>query len=336
MPGEALTEAVADVPLVDSGRLTSVDVYITSQCNRRCTYCFLTADFLASRMHMSMGLYDRILFWSQKHGVGEITLLGGEPSLHPEFTTMVTMAHDTGMDVRVVTNGTTRFRRLLEGPEIGPANLSRIAVSLDSMDEKAQDSLRGPRAWRDATATIDLLKAQGIPFDINVTALRSMLGGVDSLIEFAGNAGCRRLNIHWPSAIGLGSKLPADEIPELQEWMDLVRRIEGRTESEAGFFVEIERGFLTGSEKLTGCALTDFSNLQIFPDGRAYRCGLLVDRPGMASLSMTGDDLIFTRRESGEQGLASALTPSCRSCPAVKSRDHRACIYDKVSSALRP
>ena len=336
MSGEAATNAVADVPLLDSGRLTSVDVYITSQCNRRCTYCFLTADFLASRTHMSIALYDRILFWSQKHGVGEITLLGGEPSLHPEFAKMVTMAHGGGMAVRVVTNGANRFRRLLGGLEIGPGKLSRVAVSLDSMDEKTQDSLRGPRAWRDARATIDLLNEHGIPFDINVTALRSVLGGVDSLIEFAGNAGCRRLNIHWPSAIGLGSKLPADEIPEQEEWMDLVRRIEGRTEPKTGFFVEIERGFLTGNEKLTGCALTDFSNLQIFPDGRAYRCGLLVDRPDLASLSMTGDDLIFTQRESGEQGLASGLTPSCRSCPAVKSREHRACIYDKVSSVLRP
>ena len=285
---------------------------------------------------MSIDLYYRILAWSREHGVAEITLLGGEPSLHPEFTKMVTMARDGDMDVRVVTNGTNRFRRLLEGLEIGPGKLSRVAVSLDSMDEKTQDSLRGPRAWRDARATIDLLNEHGIPFDINVTALRSVLGGVDSMIEFAGNAGCRRLNIHWPSAIGLGSQLPPDEIPDQDEWMDLVCRIDGRTESGAGFFVEIERGFLTGNEKLTGCALTDFSNLQIFPDGRTYRCGLLVDRPGMASLSMTGDDLIFTQRDSGEQGLASGLTPSCRSCPAVNSQEHRACIYDKVSSALRP
>jgi MoaA/NifB/PqqE/SkfB family radical SAM enzyme len=336
MSGEALTDAVAEVPLLDSGRLTSVDVYITSQCNRRCTYCFLAADFLASRTHMSIDLYDQILTWSQKHGVGEITLLGGEPSLHPEFTEMITMARGRDMDVRVVTNGTNRFRRLLGGLELGPDKLSRVAVSLDSMDEETQDSLRGPRAWRDARATIDLLNEHGVPFDINVTALRSVLGGVDSLIQFGENTGCRRLNIHWPSAIGQGRQLPADKIPDQGEWMDLVRRIEGRKESETGFFVEIERGFLTGNDKLTGCALTDFSNLQIFPDGRAYRCGLLVDQPDMASLSMTGDELIFTQRELGEEGLASALASTCRSCPAVNSQDHRACIYDKVSSASRP
>lgn len=333
----AVTSAVAEVtPLEAGGRLTSVDVYITAQCNRECTYCFLAADYFASRARMSVGMYARILGWSRRNGVGEITLLGGEPSLHPDFTKMVCMAHDKGMDVRVVTNGTRKFRRLLGSLEIGPDHLSRVAVSLDSLDEKTQDSLRGPLAWRDARETIDLLRARQIPFDINVTALRSVLDGVQPLIDFSGEVGCRRLNIHWPSAMGLGKKLPSDQIPSRDEWENLVSRIESRTETRPDFFVEIERGFLADNNELTGCALTDFSNLQIFPDGRVYRCGLLVDQPDMASLSLTGDDLVYTQRNSGEEYLASAVAPSCSSCPAVVSQDRRACIYDKVSSARRP
>ena len=51
-----------------------------------------------------------------------------------------------------------------------------------------------------------------------------------------------------------------------------------RVETRPDFFVEIERGFLAEGDPLVGCALDDFSNLQILPDGRAYRCGLLVDQ----------------------------------------------------------
>jgi MoaA/NifB/PqqE/SkfB family radical SAM enzyme len=331
---EAITRAVTEVaPLPASGRLTSVDLYITSQCNRKCTYCFLPAEFFASRERMSIDLYSRILTWSRGYGVGEITLLGGEPSLHPHFAKMVTMARDEGMNVRVVTNGTRRFRQLIGSLEIAPGTLSRVAVSLDSLDEKDQDDLRGPRSWQDAMETIELLRAHEIPFDINITALRSVLDNLGSLIKYASEAGCRRANIHWPSAIGLGSELPADQIPSRDEWLRLVRQVEDRTETQPGFFVEIERGFLAGDEKFTGCALTDFSNLQIFPDGRAYRCGLLVDQPGMASLSMTGDDLMLTQREAGEELLAASMTHSCDSCPVVVTQGRKACIYDKVSSA---
>lgn len=45
------------VELPPGHNLTSVDVYITSQCNRRCTYCFLPSDFFASGLRMSMAAF---------------------------------------------------------------------------------------------------------------------------------------------------------------------------------------------------------------------------------------------------------------------------------------
>lgn len=314
------------------GRLTSVDVYITSQCNRRCTYCFLTSEYLGSRTRMDTDAYRQILSWSKRQNIGEITLLGGEPSLHPAFPKMVRMAHDEGMQVRIVTNGNRRFRQLVTDGELGPHNVSRVAVSLDSLDDSTQDQLRGPMAWRDARETIGLLREHQIPFDINVTGLKSVLNDLDEMIDYADGVGCRRLNIHWPSAIGIGRDLPARQLPSRDEWLALVDRIEKRAEIRPGFFIEIERGFLSDGQELSGCALADFSNLEIFPDGRTYRCGLLVDRPEMASLSFADGELTYSQPEIGEQRLVGQMSPACASCPAMAAGDRRACIYDKVSS----
>src|SRR5258708_38236761 len=60
------------------GRLSSVDVYITSQCNRRCTYCFLPPEFFSSGARMNLHRFAGVVSWSQHEGVREITLLGGE------------------------------------------------------------------------------------------------------------------------------------------------------------------------------------------------------------------------------------------------------------------
>jgi MoaA/NifB/PqqE/SkfB family radical SAM enzyme len=245
---------------------------------------------------------------------------------------MVGMARDEGMQVRVVTNGNLKFRRLVSSLEIGPEQVSRVAVSLDSLDDAIQDELRGSMAWRDAQKTIDLLRAQQIPFDINVTALKPVLNRLDEMIDFAGQARCRRLNIHWPSAIGIGRELLADQLPSRDEWLELVDQIEKRVEKWPGFFVEVERGFLSYGQELSGCALNNFSNLEIFPDGRAYRCGLLVDRPEMASLSFADGGLIYSQPEAGEQQLTGVAASACTSCPALMPGDRRACIYDKVSS----
>lgn len=334
MAQDALNSAFHDlVELPPGHNLTSVDVYITSQCNRRCTYCFLPSEFFASGLRMSMAAFSDVTTWCVRNGVGEVTFLGGEPSLHPSFPEMVSLANDRGLKVRVVTNGVRRFRRLLEDGQIKPQSLSRVAVSLDTMDETVQDRFRGSGAWRDATDTIQLLREIGVLFDINVTGVRPALDGIDALIDFAERAGCRRVNVHWPSSIGLGAQLTANEIPDRVEWEKLVRTVADRVETRPDFFVEIERGFLADDDPLTGCALEGFSNLQILPEGRAYRCGMLVDQEGMASLAMTGDQLRLTRPQTGEELFRSSMPSGCDTCPAVEADGRRACIYDKVSSA---
>jgi MoaA/NifB/PqqE/SkfB family radical SAM enzyme len=324
-----------DVPplIVPAGNLASVDVYITSQCNRRCSYCFLPADFFDSGARMSFERFSGVVGWSQHNGVGEITLLGGEPSLHPSFPDMISHASGQGLDVRVVTNGARSFQRLLAGGRVGPGNLARVAVSLDSLDEALQDQLRGRGAWQDAMATITLLCDRRVLFDINVTGVRPVLDDLDALIGFADQAGCRRVNVHWPSMMGIGSGLDPGQIPGQAEWEELTRRIGQRVERRPDFFVEVERGFLAEGEPLTNCALADSSNLQIFPDGRAYRCGLLADQEAMASLSMTGSQLLLSRPGRGEHGVLASMPPSCDGCPVMWPESRRACIYDKVRSA---
>lgn len=323
------------VELPPGHNLKSVDVYVTSQCNRRCTYCFLPSDFFASGLRMSVEAFSDVVAWCLRYSVDGITFLGGEPSLHPSFADMVSLASGRGLDVRVVTNGARRFQRFMESGLIGLHNLSRVAVSLDTLDEAVQDGFRGRGAWRDAMDTIRLLRHHGVLFDINVTGVRPVLDGIGALIRFADEEGCRRVNVHWPSSIGLGADLAADHIPDREEWQKVVRTIAERVETRPDFFVEIERGFLAEDDRLTGCALEDFSNLQILPDGRAYRCGLLVDQEGMASLAMTGDQLLMTRAGFGEELLKSSTPSGCDACPAVQADGRRACIYDKVSS-VRP
>ena len=62
---------------------------------------------------MDIAEFTGVVEWSRQQGVTEITLLGGEPSLHRSFADMVRLAHNQGLKVRVVTNGHKRFRELI-------------------------------------------------------------------------------------------------------------------------------------------------------------------------------------------------------------------------------
>ena len=188
--------------------------------------------------------------------------------------------------------------------------------------------------WRDASETIRLLRAHGVLFDINVTAINAVLDGLPALIDFAKRSGCRRVNIHWPSSMGIGHSLDPSQIPDRVTWAELTQRISQRADSSPDFFVEIERGFLEPDQPLMNCALVGFSNLQIMPDGRAFRCGLLADQAELASLVMADGELRRTQLNPNEEQLLmkAEMTSFCDGCPVMQGR--RACIYDKISSLI--
>ncbi len=81
---------------------------ITSHCNLACRYCFTQDVFRktsAHAGHMSLTVFQRSLDLLVRSGVNEVRLLGGEPTLHPEFITLLNLALKTGKFVRVFTNG---------------------------------------------------------------------------------------------------------------------------------------------------------------------------------------------------------------------------------------
>src|SRR5258707_1293467 len=94
--------------------LKNIDLYTNFGCNRRCIMCFLTDKQLASRCRMSLQLIRSILRWAKAMGsrIEEVTLLGGEFSLHPHAAQIIV---EVGyhLRVRVVTNGCRQFRKLL-------------------------------------------------------------------------------------------------------------------------------------------------------------------------------------------------------------------------------
>ena len=311
----------------------SVDLYITGRCNRRCSYCFLPREYLESRVLMPDELFEHALDWATARDTEEITLLGGEPSLHPRFTSWLDLIASRNLRCRIVTNGAQQFQRAVDEGSVSASNVERVAVSLDTVEAEVQDRLRGPRAHADAFATVAILHKAEIPFDINSTATRSVLPSLKELLKFADDVGARRLNVHWPSTIGLGTDLEEAERPLEHEWLAAIAEVEAfrpRTE----MFIEIERGFLS-SAPFKGCALTAPTNIQIFPDGRAILCGLGTDRDDWPALRLGPSGLESLPGVSIERQLEQRIRSNCSSCPAV-DEPGRACIYDKISTQRDP
>lgn len=88
----------------------------------------------------------------------------------------------------------------------------------------------------------------------------------------------------------------------------LVEWVEGLGATDEHFFVDIERAFLDPGESLSACAVNDMSNLQVMPDGSAYRCGAVADSPEMSTMAFSGSALTLRHRGRGEDSLGAGRT----------------------------
>ncbi|MEM4628055.1 MAG: radical SAM protein, partial [Ignisphaera sp.] len=86
-------------------------------------------------------------------GIASIALSGGEPTLHPDYLTVIKMAARRGIYVATATNG-WRFAELDELKKAVDAGLRYVEVSVDSASMKKHDRFRGvDGSWTRAVRT---------------------------------------------------------------------------------------------------------------------------------------------------------------------------------------
>jgi len=93
---------------------------ITTACNQYCSYCFAHKARQASPSFMNPELFGKALDFLIRSGIDQARLLGGEPTLHPDFVRFAETALHRGLRLLVFSNGLmpeTTLRWLEEAPE---------------------------------------------------------------------------------------------------------------------------------------------------------------------------------------------------------------------------
>ena len=160
--GAGLPHHVADIPA--TGRvadqfarpLRDLRISVTDRCNYRCRYCMPKEifgprfQFMPRSELLSFEEITRLARLFAEAGVQKIRLTGGEPLLRAGLADLVAMLADIpGIDdIALTTNGS---RLAKHADELARAGLTRVTVSLDSLDD---ESFRAVTDSRDSVAHI--------------------------------------------------------------------------------------------------------------------------------------------------------------------------------------
>jgi len=116
------------------------NLLLTDYCNRSCPYCFakekVALGAKAPRWHMSEDELEVVLGYL-KRGRDLVSLLGGEPTLHPRYPSIVRSLVSRGYDLKIFSNGTTP--QLREGLADLPETAVRIILNLNPPETYAPE-----------------------------------------------------------------------------------------------------------------------------------------------------------------------------------------------------
>lgn len=270
----------------------SADLFLNSACNLSCRTCFLGDKYFDNRSEMSVQNIKDILKWCSGHGIQDIALLGGEPTLHRDIEEIVTLPQSFDIKTtRLVTNGNKRFRMLLERLSM---HVNIFYLSIDGPDQKTNDSVRGFGSFDDIGSTINLLDGGKHKYVITYTATSSKIEPLIRMIEFASKTKCIRLNIHLPTKVGRAKDFSFEFDPS--EWLETLAQAKLHAKSRSNLIIDIQvgyslRGEISKSTAQEMCRTKTRSNIQFMPDGRVICCGLLADNYTLPSFRWDGDDV---------------------------------------------
>jgi len=157
--------------------LETLRVSITDRCNFRCVYCMPKEiygrdhQFLERKELLSFEELTRVVAIFASRGVKRVRITGGEPLVRKNVEELIAMLHAIdGIELALTTNGALLPQK---AQALADAGLSRVTVSLDSVDDDAFRALNDVDfPVQKVLDGIDAAATAGLPVKVNAVVKR--------------------------------------------------------------------------------------------------------------------------------------------------------------------
>ncbi|MEV6985594.1 radical SAM protein [Sphaerisporangium sp. NPDC051017] len=280
MPASGDAANARHIDRIPYGRFRNVYLYITEACQLRCGSCYMGARLERALKMPFEQIRANLVAWRQMGG-SKLTILGGEPTLHPRYEDTIRLAGQLGYEHVITTsNGLRPARRKFA--RLQPTDFAYVQISLDGGSPATHDVVRGHGTFAETLETAGELAQRGFDTRIICTVNKANQGDCLNLLDIADDLGVSLVKYHVFSVIGRGH---GNENWGMRprEWLDFCDRLPA---AAAGHrtrvwyqptFARREEMPRYEAEGYRGCIGRTLDRISIFPDGRAYVCSFLFD-----------------------------------------------------------
>ena len=319
MPRGAQTPEPERIDRVAYGRFRNVYLYITEACQLRCEHCYM-GERLDRALKMRLPqIIETLSIW-RRLGGSKLTILGGEPTLHPDYCAAIRAAGQLGYE-HVITTTNAQQPALKKFRQLGPEDFAYVQVSLDGGSASSHDAIRGADTFDTALATTAELTRRGFDTRIICTVNQANRGDVLNLLDIADELGVSLVKFHVFSTIGVGHGNPelAMTPPEWVDFCDLLSEVAPGHQTRVWYqptYARRDQMARYAAEGYQGCIGRTLDRISIYPDGRCYVCSYLFDTD-LYFAHMDGDRVQLNHGDNEfDLFTKSLVTSSCGGCKA--------------------
>ena len=286
---------------------------VNRACNLRCAWCYAQeTEFSAEKMEMET--VEMALNLLRELPVKTVFLIGGEPTVHPDFLQIVRRVKEAGMLPMLVTNGVAFHRKKFLQAAV-EAGLSGVTTSLKAGD--AQQYLK--HTQRDAFGYVvegirnleELRTVHGFPHRVSVTMCRELFEHLEKILGVIRDSGVQEFSIDTERPIFKDGKAqPVPDTTPQQMANLLVNAYPTIQHAGVPFSIRLSLPFClfpqafieelrSKRQLISGCQLIAGNGVIIDPKGKILPCNHFCNHsigeitPGFSS----GDYRAFRARE---------------------------------------
>lgn len=141
-----------------------IEFSVTYACQAKCPHCsvhkYIVSEVEGEKL-LTNDEIKQVLSQAAKMGIPKVDLFGGEPLLKEGVVDLVAHGSKLGLYMSVTTNGWALSRDLIKS--LVKAGISCINISIDSVEERIHDRLRGLNGlFRKVTEGIKMCREEGV------------------------------------------------------------------------------------------------------------------------------------------------------------------------------
>ena len=196
-----------------------LELELTWRCNLKCFHCYVEATESKKCKELTLDEVKEIIDDAVYLGTTELSLTGGEVLLREDLPEILAYGHEKKMGLRFVTNGSLLNESWLK--RLAPYPIKLITVSLDAVDSKIHNEIRGCECYEDTMAGINRLVDNGCRVSVITAFCKDNLPDFDNILKF-----CIENKLDWQVQMtSVKGRCPKERVLTEEEYYELGTKV---------------------------------------------------------------------------------------------------------------